>query len=496
MHDRSQSQRACFTATRSFHVLTITLVAILATMLAPGESRAYHLKHIYSFCHDTYCTDGMRPNGIVRDAAGNLFGTAKFGGTIQNQCLIGCGVVFELKRNRQDEYRFIKLYDFCAKRKCVEGGEPSANLVIDTAGNLYGTTTISGASNAGTAFQLVPDGAGGWKANVLHSFCSAAGCADGGNPEAGVTYSGAESGALYDGQSPLYGTAPNGGANVTGVVYQLSQTGGTWSEQVLHDFCSQTGCADGARPISALRVDAAGNLYGATPFGGNVSNTGVVYRLSESGGSWGLTVLHTFCEEAVCKDGSSPQRGVALDAAGALYGTTFSGGTGCKDRGNGCGVLYRLADNGGDWAFSVLHNFCSSGKFCDDGSLPYAAPTIGANGDLYGTTDDGGNRTGRGIVYRISGGKFDRIKRFCGEGGRRGCDAGHVDSELLLDGAGHVFGAADVDGAHGEGIIFELSPTRNSARLPAANYLPEFGAAHSPSCSILAFAVSAEHRLG
>ncbi|MFL6691120.1 MAG: choice-of-anchor tandem repeat GloVer-containing protein [Alphaproteobacteria bacterium] len=457
MQSSHPRQRRTGWTTLRWLTIGAALFATVAAVLTPTDSQAMHLKHLYSFCHDqVYCPDGARANGIAQDAAGNIFGTTKYGGGAFDKCGIACGTVFELKLRANGKYHFIQLYDFCAERNCSDGAEPEGSLIVDTAGNLYGmTTTIGGDAGGGEVYELMPQ-KGTWKLKVLYSFCPTGhNCVDGVDPVAGLTYAGVAAGALYDGTSPLYGTTTSGGSAGAGVAYALQNASGMWSEQVLHNFCSESGCTDGATPEAALTADAASNLYGTTEAGGNSTNSGVVFQLSRGDGNWSETVLHTFCSKGDCRDGATPLGGVTLDASGVLYGVTPFGGK-CSE--GGCGVLYRLVDNGGSWDFSVLHTFCSRGRYCDDGSFPYAAPVIDAVGDLFGATESGGNAAQRGIAYRISGNKFDRIKQFCGEFGRRGCDPGHVQSELIVHASGHVFGAAPVDGAYGEGTIFELSP--------------------------------------
>jgi uncharacterized repeat protein (TIGR03803 family) len=272
-------------------------------------------------------TDGQLPQaGLVRDAAGNLYGTTFFGGAH------GAGVVFELIRCNSG-YDFKVLYSFTGG---ADGGYPQAGLIRDTTGNLYGTTWNGGTKNGecgggacGVVFRLSPSGS----ETVLYSFT---GGADGANPSAGL---------VLDAAGNLYGTTYHGGAQsgacqggTCGVVFKL---GGTDVETVLHTF---SGGADGGNPTAGLVRDAAGNLYGTTPLGGAESGAcqggtcGVVFRLSATGSE---TVLHSFTGGA---DGANPSAGLVLDAAGNLYGTTgYGGANSACPLSSGCGVVFRLA---------------------------------------------------------------------------------------------------------------------------------------------------------
>jgi hypothetical protein len=163
------------------------------------------------------------------------------------------------------------LYDFCSQTNCVDGMLPIAGLIMDGAGNLYGTAlggVYDGAAGAGTVFQLTPTNTG-WSEKVPYSFCSESNCADGHFPIAGL---------IMDASGSLYGTTNGGGActyNIRGcgVVFQLRPTGTGWSEQVLYNFCSQSNCVDGQGPNGGLIMDASGNLYGTTAYGGTAARS-------------------------------------------------------------------------------------------------------------------------------------------------------------------------------------------------------------------------------
>jgi uncharacterized repeat protein (TIGR03803 family) len=210
-------------------------------------------------------------------------------------------------------------------------------MIMDPAGNLLGTTVYGGAHSRGTVFKLTPAGSGSWTESVLYSFCAQPDCRDGDGPMAEL---------VADAAGNLYGTTYHGGRDclfdVTqifqcGVVFKLAPNGSDWTQTVLHTFCQKTFCKDGAHPDSALIMDASGTLFGTTAFGGadtNTSGSGTVFKLV------GTSFHHvlSFCTLDGCADGATPRAAMVMDAAGALYGTTQSGGTGTF----GGGTLFKI----------------------------------------------------------------------------------------------------------------------------------------------------------
>jgi uncharacterized repeat protein (TIGR03803 family) len=227
---------------------------------------------LHSFCQQGYpCPDGAAPQaGLVFDQKGNLYGTTLYGG------VYGGGTVFKLTPQGKQTV----LYSFCAQNNCPDGESPSAALIFDQKGNLYGTTDGGGAHRGGTVFKLTPKG----KETVLYSFCAYGGknCTDGVVPRAGL---------VFDQKGNLYGTTFEGGnTNGTcsfgcGVVFKLTPKG---KETVLHNFCTQGGysCTDGAYPLARVVFDRKGSLYGTTMGGGGAKNycygfgCGVVFKLT------------------------------------------------------------------------------------------------------------------------------------------------------------------------------------------------------------------------
>jgi uncharacterized repeat protein (TIGR03803 family) len=354
---------------------------------------------LYSFCSATNCTDGMNPRGLVQDAAGNLYGTTVSGG-------VGDGVVFKLAPPAQSDENWTQtvLYSFGANN--ADGSMPLAGLIQDATGSLYGTTSAGGTTAGGTVFMLAPpsQSGGSWTETVLHSFDSTT--TDGLVPYAGL---------IQDAAGNLYGTTAGGGSNGSGdgTVFMLappSLSGGSWTEALLYNFCSATNCTDGYFPEAGLIQDAAGNLYGTTLYGG--ANTGAygyghgggtVFKLAppaQSGGIWTETVLYSF--GASSTDGYSPQVGLIQDAAGNLYGTTvFGGANTAADNGFGGGTVFKLAppeQSGGIWTETVLYNFCSAAG-CTDGLSPLDNLIQDVAGNLYGTAF-GAGAYGGGTVFK------------------------------------------------------------------------------------------------
>jgi uncharacterized repeat protein (TIGR03803 family) len=229
-------------------------------------------------------------------------------------------------------------------------------------------------------FKVFPGAGGNWVERVLYNFTSSP--TDGYGPDAGLS---------LDASGNLYGTTfAGGGLSDGGIAFELIPTvKGDWTETVIHHFGDGT---DGLNPQGTLALDAAGNLYGTTNWGG-ASRQGMVFELSPTvGGSWTETVLHDFTGV----DGASPEyAGLVFDSAGNLYGTTAAGGdsTNCV---SGCGTVFELTPTGdGSWTESVLHDFSDG-----DGSTPSAGLILDTRGNLYGTTFSGG-LNGNGTVFAI-----------------------------------------------------------------------------------------------
>jgi uncharacterized repeat protein (TIGR03803 family) len=398
--------------TRSFALFVVGLVTVQIT-----SAQTYTV--LYSF---TGGTEGQGPFGtLIRDAAGNLYGTT-IGGDEQNG---QDGSVFKL--NPKNKFKL--LYNFASDGS--DGEYPRAGLVQDAAGNLYGTTQEGGAYGSGTAFEVAKNG----KFSVLHSFSGGAdgflplgpltldssgnlygtttfggnpGCVSGSgcgvafelNPAGEETVLRAfidgkkgaapEGGLIRDSAGNLFGTADGGGHNGHGTIFKLDPAG---NQTALYTFM---GKADGQFPGPGMIQDASGNFYG-TAYGGVLagggSGAGVVFKLDASGN---YTPLYTFTGKS---DGFLPNGYLAMDPAGNLYGTTFYGGE--RDCSGGCGVVFKVDPTGQE---TVLHAFQGG----TDGAFPVGGLVIDAAGILYGTASSGGNPNdctpdnGCGLVFKIT----------------------------------------------------------------------------------------------
>jgi uncharacterized repeat protein (TIGR03803 family) len=313
-------------------------------------------------------TDGAYPAaGLIQEAGGLLFGTTALGDAYAG------GNVFELHQ-AGGSWTHETLWAFGGTSG--DGKEPLCDLVADGSGNLYGTTFVGGSASAGTVFELTESG-GTWAETVLHSFANGS---DGANPEAGLLLKG----------SALYGTTSAGGAYLEGTIYELTQSSGVWTESVLYDFA---GGSDGAQPIGALIKGSKGKFFGTTEYGGGSgcsggAGCGTVFELSQSGGAWTEKVLYAFTGGG---DGAYPAAGLVLSGTGALYGTAQNGGK------IGEGVAFKLTKSGGTWSETVLHSF--GGK--SDGANPEGPLILDKLGNLYGTTSSGGAHD-NGAVYEIT----------------------------------------------------------------------------------------------
>jgi len=348
--------------------------------LSPGANGTWTGKvlHYFKFGHN----DGLTPTGgLIFDAAGNLYGTTWDGGSH------GQGVAFEVVHGASGWSEHV-LHNFGHRQ---DGAAPSGGLIFDKAGNLYGVTANGGAYSSGTVFQLSPGANNTWTESVLYSF-----------QDNGVDGRGPEGSLAIDAAGNLYGTTQTGGANGGGgIVFELSPgANGTWTYNVLYNFCSTSKCADGGSPEGGLIFDAAGNLYGATLVGGasqcGNDTCGVVFELTPSGGTWTETVLHSFA--GGLKDGFEPNAPLIFDSAGNLYGTTMKGGQYCSYYYD-CGVAFELSPSGGAWTETVLHNFSDSRKQ-EDGARPLGGLIFDSAGNLYGVTSEVWN--GSGAAYEIT----------------------------------------------------------------------------------------------
>jgi uncharacterized repeat protein (TIGR03803 family) len=435
MHSKPEFQVSLYRATSRAETVAL-VVAILSalTFVLTQAVQAQSFTVLYNF---TGGADGGYPlAGLTMDRAGKLYGTTSFGTSAPY-----CGTVFSLA-NGNFGWVFDTLHSFagggdgcspyspvtigpdgslygttytggidgvgtvfnvrppaaaCHSGSCIwaetviydftgggDGASPAYDgLVFDRAGNIYGTAHLGGYTGGhcavyggcGTVFQLVPT-QGNWTENTLHIFM---GEPDGSNPV----------GVILDQRGDLYGLTSGGGSGgpvvdygYYGTVFQLTPSGNEWIEKILHNFTSGS---DGGYPWAGLVFDQTGNLYGATSYGG-ANNFGTLFELSPEAGGWSFSAVYNFTD--------GPPISLVMDAAGNLYGNAMGGAY-------DCGFVFKLTPSSGGWAFTSLHDFSSG-----DGCYPQRNPTVDANGNLYGTTSEGGTgsacRYGCGVVWEIT----------------------------------------------------------------------------------------------
>ena len=429
------------TKPRLLQVLTFWALAFVAPTTSSGNAHAWTLKTLHSFCAESKCADGSQPvAGLLRDDAGNLYGTTEVGGMDDG------GVVFELSPNG-DQWSYQVLHTFCWT--CGDGVGPVGSLILDVNGNLYGTTVEKGGAHhgCGAAFRLSLDtDRKKWKETLLHVFS----CKPfGDQATSALTYQGKQTGASYDGISPLYGTTNSGGSGA-GTVYQLTPDGAKWKHETIYAFCPHgtDGCTDGRSPGSDLIFDSSGALYGMTGVGGSTNN-GIIYRLKPKakGAKWRETILYNFCQLEDCADGALPAGALVMDANGRLFGTS----NGPIDAGN----IFEVSRERKGWREKAVHIFDAGD--CG-GYNPEAGLLLDPSGTFYGTTSIGGCENGfGGTVFSFKGKKYSVLYTFCS---LEGCADGDGSvAPVIEDPSGNLYGTTVLFGAHGDGgTVFELSP--------------------------------------
>jgi uncharacterized repeat protein (TIGR03803 family) len=322
---------------------------------------------LYSF---RMAPDGKMPQGaLVLGPDGTSYGTTNEGGSA------GFGTVFKLV-NVNGTYRETVVYSFQGGN---DGAYPSSSLVLDAAGNLYGTTFYGGETSCflgcGTVFKIDANG----QETIVYAF--------GGAPDGAYPYSG----LIEDSAGNLYGTTTAGGSQNQGTVFTLNPNG---QETILHNFA---GPPDGAGPYAGLFRDAAGNLFGTTQTGGNKLGNcsgfgcGTVFEVKSTGEE---VVLYSFFN---WKNGGNPYGGVVEDKAGNLYGTTLGlGNTSIECHYYGrCGTIFKLHPNG---TLTTLHTFTNSG----DGAFPRDSLIVDESGNLYGTSSGNSDTGSQGTVFKLT----------------------------------------------------------------------------------------------
>ena len=418
-----------------------TAVAVLALTLVAAISWAGETK-LHNF--GPYPSGGAGPNApLISDANGNLYGTTSDGGT--HVCANPdnyCGTIFQMTPNGNGTYTFTKLHNFGASS--TDATVPSGSLIMDASGNIYGTSYSGGShANKGTVYQMTPNGSGGFSEKVLHNFGVGN---DGANPYAGL---------IMDAAGNMYGTTLYGGRYNGGTVFEMTPNGsGGWTESPLYHF--NPASTNGAYPLGGLVMDASGNLYGTTFAGGNFScgfqsKCGTVFELSPSGGGgWTIQKLHDFQDNN--QDGYSPHAGLTFDSAGNLYGTTTYGGA------FNAGVVFQFATDGnGGWTENILYSF---GNGDHDGKYPLGTVVLDPAGNVYSTTSDGGgnlcNSTGCGTAFELQVGQSWAERKLHNFGS--GTDGYTPQAGLLIDASGDLYGTTYYGGNNNTGTVFEIVP--------------------------------------
>jgi len=396
---------------------------MLVTALGQGHAQTETV--LYNF--GSQSGDGHNPYaGLVRDKKGNLYGTT-YGGGAHNY-----GTVFKLAPTGTET--ILHSFDYNG----LDGYAPFGSLVLDKEVNLYGTTQLGGAYGYfgyGTVFEVTPSRT----ETILHSFAQDG--VDGGQPFAGL---------VFDKEGNLYGATYAGGDYNDGTVFELTPSG---TETILHSF--DFNGSDGYYPASSLVLDSKGNLYGTTTYGGpygcNEDGCGTAFEVTPSGME---TILHSF---GASGDGSYPNGNLTRGKNGTLYGTTNTGGA------YGSGTVFELTRSHGKWTETILYSF---GYNATDGIGPSPGVVSDKEGNLYGATIGGGNY-GYGTVFELSppaGGSGSWAEKILWSFGN-GTDGIYPEGGLVLDKQGNLYGTTIDGGAYGRagkglgyGTVFEVSP--------------------------------------
>ena len=426
---------------RFFSAVSPSAIAVLVGMVvlpifAVPAAQAQTYTVIHNF---TGGSDGSEPTGgLIVDAGGNIYGTTfgDFGGRCGNQC----GTVFKMKNTGQG-WILTTLHKFAGG---ADGANPWAGVVFGPDGALYGTAEFGGyycrsddlnESGCGTVFRLTPpptvcnSSYCPWRETVLYTFLGD--YTDGAFPIARVA---------FDQAGNIYGTTLSGGHFTPcyafgwcGTIFKLTHSNGSWTESIPYRF---TGGSDGASPYAGVTPDAAGNFYGVTTFGAS-GNNGTVFQLTPSG-------LNTLVE--LPTDASEPQGELIFDPAGNLYGTTSDSTSG------GGATVFEMTPSAGGWNFSVIYSL--GGFYDDDG--PTSALVRDSAGNLYGMTHSLGSHN-EGTVFKLTpsngGWTYTLLHEFSdAESGE------YPVGGLALDAQGNLYGTTAEGGTYSAGVVWEITP--------------------------------------
>jgi hypothetical protein len=422
----------------SFLLFTRFLAILnLVIALATSPAKAATMKILYTFQGGD---DGGWPWAVLLldEKTGALYGTTEVGGNelCGNSVDFGCGTVFSLTPSPNGWTEKV-LYRF---QGGSDGANPRAPLVPRPDGYLYSTTTGGGGAQqggVGTAFRIKP---GTWKEEVLFSFSANV---NGWYPQGKIA---------FDNSGNLYGLTVDGGEDDSGVAFELiPDSSGEWAETVLY---SSVGT-----PYAGVVIDSLGNVYGTSAANG-VYDEGSVFELSPGQSDWQFTNIYSFQLACGMFCGGAEPGDLAITKSGTLFG--FAGDAGIPAcNGYGCGTVFEMTRNGGTWQEKTLYQF----QNLTDGWGPgYGAPASDSAGNIYGTTE-GGGQYGFGTVFKLSrvNGIWQKTTLHSFPGGVGGWQP---MTGVVVDKHGNVFGATYYGGKTGGetckqqgcGVVFEIMP--------------------------------------
>jgi len=398
---------------------TLLLFYCATAMLAPAQT--------LSTLADFDGADGFNAVASVLQASdGNFYGTTLYGGP-SNQ-----GIVYKVTPSGT----LTKLHAFCSLTGCADGFLPYGGLLKASDGNFYGTTSRGGPGLFGSIYQMTSSGT----VTTIYTFCPTKSCTDGSYPHATL---------IQGADGNFYGTTLQGGnlscngSNGCGTIFKVTPSG---TLTTLYNFCSQSNCADGQYPYSGLVKGTDGNFYGVAAFGGIVnsnclSGCGTIFKITPSGT---FTLLHSF----TFADGSKPWGALIQASDKNFYGTTAGGGnSSCS---TGCGTIFKMTAAG---ALTSLYSFCGQTN-CPDGNWPLAGLVQATDGNLYGTAEVGGTSNG-GTIFQITpSGAFTTVYKFCSQSNCT--DGASPEAALIQASDGNLYGTTANGGANQKGNVFRL----------------------------------------
>lgn len=413
-----------------------TLLAWVLLLFASTVCRAQTETVLYGFIG---VPDGEASfNGLISDSSGNLFGTTDFGGldfsSYGSSCTDGCGTVFELEKLASGYSEHV-LYRFTG---ISDGNKPTSGLTMDADGNLYGVTQNGGTASGpyGTVYEMVKSSTG-YSYRLLYSFGPTVSNGDqpGGN-------------LVMDATGDLFGTTSVGGSNGGGTVFELFKSAAGYTETVLYNSPSlNVGMNLG------LAMDASGDLFGSTPYGGAVTSNcpngcGAVFELVNSSGTYTYKLLYNF--SGTGGDGAQPENNLVIDGSGNLYGCTSNGGP------SNLGTLFELEKSSSGYTEKVLYSFAAGDPwpYNEDTGL-----TMDGTGDIFGTSLVGSTPGSSGSAFELVKSSSGYAEKVLWNFQGTPVDGGNSCSELMLDSLGHLFGTCSGGGVQSAGIVFEIDPS-------------------------------------